>query len=132
MNKVLLVEDDLKIATAIALRLEAQGYDVITASNGCDGLFEALDSPPDVIIMDVMMPNGLGFSVAQRLQALGFGHIPIIFITAAKLETIARMAHNVGAFDFLEKPFETQDLLDAVARALKAHEQSSISFCAAA
>jgi DNA-binding response OmpR family regulator len=119
MKKVLLVEDDLKIARAIALRLEYQGYDVLTAPNGCDGLFEALENRPDVIVMDIMMPNGLGFSVAQRLQALGFGDIPIIFITASKLECLADMARNIGAFDYLEKPFETKQLLDAIARALK-------------
>ena len=119
MKKILLIEDDLQIARAIALRLEHQGYDVLTAPDGCDGLVEALDNHPDVIIMDIMMPNGLGFSVAQRLQALGFGDIPIIFITASKLECLAQMARNIGAFDYIEKPFETKQLLDAVARASK-------------
>ena len=119
MKKILLIEDDLKIARAIALRLEYQGYDVLTAPDGCDGLLGALDNRPDVIIMDIIMPKGLGFSVAQRLQALGFGDIPIIFITASKLECLAQIARNIGAFDYIEKPFETKQLLDAVARALK-------------
>lgn len=119
MKRILLVEDDLKIARAIALRLESQGYDVLTAPNGVDGLFEALDHQPDVIVMDIMMPKGLGFSVAERLQALGFGHIPVIYITASKLECLEQMARRIGAFDYLEKPFETKQLLDAVARAMK-------------
>ena len=119
MKKILLVEDDLRIARAIALRLEAQGYDVLTAQNGCDGLFETIEHRPDVIVMDIMMPQGLGFSVAQRLQALGFGDIPVIFITASKLECLANMARKIGAFDYLEKPFESKQLLNAVARALK-------------
>ena len=118
VKKVLLVEDDLQIARAIALRLESRGYEVLTAADGCDGLFEALEHRPDVIVMDIMMPKGLGFSVAQRLQALGFGHIPIIFITANKLECLAQMARNIGAFDYLEKPFETKQRLIAISRAL--------------
>jgi DNA-binding response OmpR family regulator len=125
MKRVLLVEDDLKIARAIALRLEYQGYDVLTAPTGVDGLFEALDQQPDVIVMDIMMPKGLGFSVAQRLQALGFGHIPIIYITASKLEALAQMARRLGAFDYLEKPFETKQLLDAVARAMKTNTRTA-------
>ena len=124
MKKILIVEDDLKIAQAMALRLESHGYEVLTAPNGCDGLFEALDNRPDVIVMDIMMPNGLGFSVAQRLQSLGFGHIPIIFVTASKLEHIETMARNLGAFAFIEKPFDAKHLLNTVARAVKASRKN--------
>jgi CheY-like chemotaxis protein len=132
MKKILIVEDDLKIARSIALRLEAQGYDVLTAANGCDGLFETLENRPDVIVMDIMMPNGLGFSVAQRLRSLGFGRIPIIFITASKLQHLDDMARNLGAFAFVEKPFEAKELLDVIAKALKVLKQNEEPVCAAA
>jgi CheY-like chemotaxis protein len=120
MKRILVVEDDRKIASALVIRLEAAGYEVLTANDGLEGLDLVLDQKPDLIIMDIWMPVGVGFSVAQRLRALGFGSIPIIFITASKIKGLKRAASKVGAVGFFEKPYEPEQLLCAVSKTLAA------------
>src|SRR5438093_13786843 len=105
MKKILVIEDDKKITAALAIRLETAGYAVRTASNGLEGLKLVLDERPDLILMDIWMPVGLGFSVAQRLRSLGLAGIPIIFITASKLNGLAEAAKELGAVAFFEKPY---------------------------
>ena len=118
-KQILIVEDDTKIAAALAVRLNAAGYEVLTASDGVQGLQLALDHRPDLIVMDIWMPVGLGLSVAQRLQNLGLGHIPIIVMTASKLDGLQQAAAEVGAVAFFEKPYNADELLKTIARTLK-------------
>jgi two-component system cell cycle response regulator len=118
-KQILIVEDDTRIATALAVRLNAAGYEVLTAPDGVQGLQLALNHRPDLIVMDIWMPVGLGLSVAQRLQSLGLGHIPIIVMTASKLEGLQQAAEEVGAVAFFEKPYNADELLKTIARTLK-------------
>src|SRR3954464_5553618 len=97
MKKILLMEDDTKIAAALAIRLHAAGYDVMTAPDGWQGLQLAVTERPDLLLMDIWMPVGLGFSVAERLKEVGLGDIPIIFITASKLKGLKEAARETGA-----------------------------------
>src|SRR6266446_4226545 len=117
-KRILIIEDDLRIATALSIRLEAAGYEVLTANDGLQGLKIVLENSPDLILMDIWMPVGLGFSVAQRLQDLGLGGIPIIFITASKQKGLREIADNLGAVAFFEKPYDPAELLAAIARGL--------------
>src|SRR5258707_7494884 len=116
--KILVMEDDSRIAAALALRLEAAGYDVLTTPDGFAGLKLAMDERPDLIVMDIWMPVGTGFSVAQRLQALGLDDIPVIFITASKAKGLRESAKGLGAVAFFEKPYDAGQLLEAIAVAL--------------
>jgi DNA-binding response OmpR family regulator len=118
-KKILIMEDDKKIATALGIRLEAAGYEVLTAGDGFEGLKLTRDSNPDLIIMDIWMPVGLGFSVAQRLKSLGFSHVPVIFITASKVKGLRQTANGLGAAAFFEKPYDPEELLLAVAKSLE-------------
>ena len=119
MNKVLVIEDDKKIATALAVRLEAAGYQVTTAPDGFSGLKLALEVKPDLIVMDIWMPVGMGFSVVQRLRSLGLEGIPIIFITASKLKGLRKTAEKLGAIAFFEKPYNADELLAAIAQGIQ-------------
>jgi DNA-binding response OmpR family regulator len=119
MNKVLVIEDDKKIATALAVRLEASGYQVTTAPDGFSGLKLALETKPELIVMDIWMPVGMGFSVVQRLRSLGLEGIPIIFITASKLKGLRKTAEKLGAVAFFEKPYNADELLAAIAQGLQ-------------
>ncbi|PYJ08869.1 MAG: hypothetical protein DME25_00300 [Verrucomicrobia bacterium] len=121
MKKILIMEDDNKIATALAIRLEAAGYEVLTAPDGLDGLKLALEDRPDLILTDIWMPVGTGFSVAQRLKDLGLTGIPLIFITASKLKGLREAAQKLGGAAFFEKPYDPEQLLAAVAKALARH-----------
>jgi len=118
MKKILILEDDTKIAAALAIRLSAAGYDVSTASDGLQGIHEAVKDPPDLLLMDIWLPIGLGLSVAQRLKEVGLGEIPVIFITASKLKGLREAALRMGAVAFFEKPYDPEKLLAAVAQAL--------------
>lgn len=119
MKKILIMEDDTKIAAALAIRLSAAGYEVLTAPDGLQGIQSVVKDRPDLLIMDIWMPIGLGFSVAQRLKTVGLGDIPMIFITASKLKGLREAAHKSGAVAFFEKPYDPEKLLAAVAQALE-------------
>jgi DNA-binding response OmpR family regulator len=115
----MLMEDDARIASALAIRLEAAGYEVLTAPDGFRGLKQTLENRPNLLLMDIWMPVGTGFSVAQRLQELGLAGIPLIFITASKMEGLRETAHELGAAAFFQKPYNSQQLLAAIAHALE-------------
>jgi CheY-like chemotaxis protein len=119
MKKILIMEDDKKIASALAIRLEAAGYEVLTAPDGFGGLKIVLGDKPDLLLMDIWMPVGTGFSVAQRLRTLGLADIPVIFITASKLKGLRESAEKLGAVAFFEKPYDPDQLLAAISRALE-------------
>ena len=118
MKKILVVEDDPKIVAALTIRLKAAGYDVLTAPDGFEGLKLALRSRPNLIISDIWMPVGLGFSMAGRLQEWAPG-TPVIFITAGKENGLEKAAKQLGAVAFFEKPYDAAKLLAAVANALE-------------
>ena len=124
-KKILVMDDDQKIVLALAARLRSAGYEVLTASNGLKGLLVAVEESPDLLIMDIWMPAGMGFSVAQRLQDMHIT-IPIIFISGSRLEGIRDMADELGAVAFLEKPYDAEELLNTVADALKARELETV------
>jgi len=117
-SKILVVEDDKKIAEALAARLRAAGYEVLVANDGLDGIKQAVACKPNLVLMDIWMPVGLGFSVAQRLKQIGLGDIPVIFMTALKLKRLKRAAERLGAAGFIEKPYKPQELLSAISAAL--------------
>jgi len=118
-KKILVVEDDKRVTAALAIRLESAGYEVLTAPNGFEGLKLALGERPDLLLMDIWMPAGIGFSVAQRLQDLGLTGIPIIFITGSKLAGLHDTARKLGATAFFEKPYDPEQLLAAISQALE-------------
>ena len=110
MKRILIVEDDPRITAALKVRLTARSYEILTAGNGFEGLKLAMNSRPDLLLLDIMMPMGMGFSVAERLKAVGLGHIPIIFITASKRTGLRRTAAKLGAAGFFEKPYDADEL----------------------
>lgn len=119
MKKILIVEDDRKIALAMLVRLRAQGYEVISAFDAMAGLSQCVKHQPDLVIMDISMPAGNGFETAERIQNLASTvGTPIIFITASSKPEFRAQAAQLGAAAFIEKPFHTDQLLAAVRQAL--------------
>jgi CheY-like chemotaxis protein len=115
---ILIVEDDFKTASALSIRLEASGYEVLTAADGIRGVQCALDHHLDLIISDIWLPVGVGFSLAQRLQQAGLRNIPLVFITASRLPGLKEAAIQLGAAAYIEKPYDPEALLRTVARIL--------------
>ena len=116
-KKVLLVDDDNDILNALSLRLEAASYDVVTASDGANGLDAALAQHPDLILMDICMPQGNGFSVLDSLHSLKQDQVPVIFLTAFPLRSLKQEALNLGAVAVFEKPYDFRKLVAAIDRA---------------
>lgn len=115
---ILAVDDDPGILKALQIRLKYSGFDVLTAPDGAAALHVAQMMRPDLIITDIWMPVGVGFSLAYLLRQ-SLPAIPVIFITASKDSRIKKMADQVGAAAFLEKPYEAEALLAAINRALE-------------
>ena len=122
---ILVIEDDQRILKALSIRLKHAGYDVVTASDGLQGLKSAVEVKPDLIISDIWMPSSVGFLVAERMKTFGLGAIPVIFITGNKKKNLSRLAQEIGAVAFFEKPFDSEELLDAVAQALNSVQKGT-------
>jgi DNA-binding response OmpR family regulator len=109
-DRILLVEDDRKLSEFIAAELTLEGYQVTVANSGFEGLTIARDTPPDLMILDWMLPEISGLDVCLRLRNTGC-KIPIIMLTA-KDEVPDRITGlNAGADDYLTKPFSIAELL---------------------
>jgi two-component system OmpR family response regulator len=116
--RVLVVEDEKRIAAAIKRGLEAEGYAVDIALNGTDGLWMAQENTYDVIVLDIMLPGINGFQVCARLREAG-QWTPILMLTAKDGEHDQAEALDTGADDYLTKPFSYVVLLARVRALLR-------------
>jgi len=122
-KKVLVIEDEPSIRNNIMLMLKAERYAAVGAENGRVGLELARSDAPDLILCDVMMPEMDGFAVLEALRAEPrFAEIPFIFLTALDDRSSMRRGMNLGADDYLPKPFTRNELLEAVNSRLKKFE----------
>ena len=126
--KILIVEDDLDIAEMLNAYFRVQGYEVFTVNWGEDGVRAGQTISPDLIILDIRLPDIDGFEVARRLRGdRRTNEIPIIFLTE-KRERIDRLqGFEVGADDYITKPFDVQELRLRVRNALKRVSQGSLT-----
>ncbi|HEY8209017.1 MAG TPA: response regulator transcription factor [Myxococcaceae bacterium] len=110
--KVLLIEDDDRLARLTAKYLESHGLVVSVATDGRSGLAEALKSPPDVVLLDLMLPQLSGMEVCRELRAKS--DVPIVMVTALGEEADKVLGLEGGADDYLPKPFSSRELLARV------------------
>ena len=124
MVKILVIEDEGSVRENIAEFLELEGFDVVTAADGQIGVKKALQDIPDLIICDVMMPNLDGYGVLNHLhQQPQTNLIPFIFLTAKATRTEMRHGMDIGADDYLTKPYTTDELLAAIQTRLRKHSE---------
>ena len=115
---VLVVDDEEQLALAMKIRLQSQGYEVVTANDGQQALELAAQRRPDLIIMDVLMPVMDGYSCLRELNTrFGRGKIPIIILTAR--ERMKDLFELEGIEDYVIKPFDHEDLLVRIDRLFK-------------
>ncbi|MCU0640540.1 MAG: response regulator [Candidatus Margulisbacteria bacterium] len=113
--KILVVDDEPDVASLLTLMLKAQGYTVVTASDGQEALEKARSENPDLILLDVMLPRMDGYKVARMLKFdEKYSQIPIIMLTAKIQERDRQTGLEMGANDYLTKPFDTTALLDKI------------------
>jgi DNA-binding response OmpR family regulator len=115
---VLVIEDDASITLGLRINLESEGFRVLTADDGARGLEAARSAAPDLIILDVMLPNMNGFEVLQSLRAEG-RMMPIIVLSARTGEMDKVTGLELGAEDYVAKPFSLAELLARVRAALR-------------
>ena len=112
-KKVLVVDDEPNIVDILKFNLQREGYEVLAAYDGPDGLRQAQTMDPDLILLDVMLPYMDGFEVCRTLRDEG-SSIPIIMITARESETDKVLGLELGADDYITKPFSVRELLARV------------------
>ena len=123
---VLVVDDDPVILKLLEVNFEMEGFQVVRAADGAEGLERARAVRPDIVVLDVMMPRMTGYEVAKALREDdGTAHIPIIFVTARAQSSDVERGMELGVEDYVTKPFDPLDLIDRV-NALLARRRDGI------
>ncbi|WP_257453163.1 response regulator transcription factor [Archangium lipolyticum] len=117
-RRILVVEDDLAILTGLSMNLKFEGYEVLQAQDGRQGLARALDESPDLLVLDVMMPELNGFEVLKELRQRG-RDTPVVVLSAKGAEMDKILGLNLGADDYVAKPFGLQELLARIKAVLR-------------
>ena len=112
-KKILIVEDEKNIVDILAFNLKREGYDTLEANDGAAGLALALEQDPDLILLDLMLPEMDGFEVCRRLREQGRTP-PVIMLTAREEESDKVLGLELGADDYITKPFSMRELLARV------------------
>ena len=118
MAKILIIEDDPDMAYGLRDNLRFEGYDPLIALDGEEGLDLALGARPDLILLDIMLPGMDGFEVCRRLRDHGSA-VPIIMLTAKDQESDKVQGLDIGADDYITKPFGLEELLARIRAALR-------------
>ena len=109
-KRVLVVDDDPRIGKVLRIKLGLSGYDVITTTSGAEAIQIVRTQEPDVMLLDVLMPDVTGMDVLEKVRA--FSQVPVIIFTGRP--DIAQLALKLGANDFIAKPFNPDLLVDKI------------------
>ena len=124
---ILIVDDEERIVNFLRSKLKASGYEVLTASNGVEGLEQAQAQEPDLIVLDLLMPKMDGLEMLKELRS--FSVVPVIILTAKGADADRIKGLQLGADDYLPKPFNPDELvarIEAVRRRLEPSERRKI------
>ena len=114
-HRILLVDDEPSIVKMVGKRLEVEGFEVVVAMDGQEGLSRAQTERPDLIVLDLMLPKLNGYEVCTMLkQDARFQRIPIILFTAKAQEKDEKLGMECGANAYVRKPFRAQELLEKI------------------
>ena len=114
-RKVLVVDDEENITQILEFSITAEGYEVITASNGEEAIEKARKEQPNLIILDIMIPKVDGYEACRVLKSNPLTKkIPVILLTAKGREIDKRLGFEVGATDYIVKPFSPSKLIDKI------------------
>ena len=119
-KNILIVDDDPEMRLALQIRLKANHYDVAAAVDGVSAIAEARKVKPDLVLLDLGLPAGDGFTVLERMRAIpALASIPVIVVTGRDRRTNYARAELAGATLFLQKPVQNSELLFAIAKIFK-------------
>ena len=115
MTAILIADDDADIRDLVAFKLEQAGFDVTAVDNGLSALAAANEAPPDLVVLDVMMPGLSGIDVCRALRAeASTAQLPVILLTARAQEGDVEVGFGAGADDYVVKPFSPRELVSRV------------------
>ena len=123
-QRILIIEDEPDLLRGLALNLKAEGYGVLTASRGDAGVEQALRDRPELVLLDIMLPGMNGLDVCRELRRKGF-EAPIIMLTAKAEEVDRVVGLEIGADDYVTKPFGIRELLARIRARLRRHAPAS-------
>ncbi len=127
-SKILIIEDDLDVAEMLNAYFRVQGYEVFTVNWGEDGVRSCLTIQPDLVILDIRLPDIDGYEVARRMRGdRRTAEVPIIFLTEKRDRSDRLQGLELGADDYITKPFDVQELRLRVRNALKRVSQGSLT-----
>ncbi len=119
--RILIVDDEPELVELVQMRLEAHGYEVLTASDGSEGLARARAAKPDLLVLDLMLPKLNGYEVCTMLKHdTRYRAIPIVIFTAKAQATDEQAARDCGADAYLRKPFRPEEMLATIQTLLAA------------
>ena len=124
MNRIVVIEDDPAILTGLEAMLRSESYDVLTAGNGEDGYRLVQERQPDLVILDLMLPKMNGYEICGQIRRHGLA-TPVLMLTAQHQETSRVQGFEVGADDYVTKPFSVRELLGRVRAILRRSEGRS-------
>ena len=120
--KILLVDDEPSIVKMVGKRLEVEGFEVLVAMDGQDGLKKAQTENPELIILDIMLPKLNGYEVCTMLkQDTRYQKVPIIMFTAKAQDKDEKLGLECGANAYMRKPFKAQELVEKIRGLLNLH-----------
>lgn len=120
MTRVLIIEDNLEILENTVEILELEGYATITASNGLEGIHQAQQHLPDIILCDIMMPEADGYEVLRTLKSNPeTANIPFIYLTASVERKEVQAGFDMGAKGYIRKPFDSEELFKTIEDCVK-------------
>src|ERR1039457_4584925 len=127
-DTIIAIEDNKERLMALAIRLRAHGFDVVSAGDGATAMTVVNREKPDAVILDLGLPGGDGFVVLQRLRSLASTvALPVVVVTARPAQTNRALALEQGVVAFLQKPVKTAELMTALRKALRHREAVSMS-----
>jgi len=119
-KKILVIDDEPLVVEILKIMLEMKNYEIITASCGIEGIERAMREKPDLILLDILMPGLDGYQVCRKLKEdRKTERIPIIMLTALGQSAEREKGYSSGAYGYIFKPFDDEELLKSIEKALK-------------
>ena len=119
-KRILVVDDDPVILRLIEVNLDLEGFEVVTADRGEDAIDKAREHSPDLILLDLMMPEMSGWEIAEKLQQDGkTSGIPLVFLSARTQDEDRKRGEDLGVAGYVTKPFDPADLVSTIRRLTK-------------
>ena len=118
-KRVLIVDDEVDLVETLKFKLEASGFEALTAYDGLEALSKAKNDKPDLILLDIMLPKLNGYQICRELKSDDkYKHIPIIMLTAKAQESDKFWGLETGADEYVTKPFDSNQLVELIKRHL--------------